>query len=332
MPRSTGYARRTLFDSDQFANRAASTLQADSVKTLVAERVTDQLVLANQSDLIAVRPLIESAVASIISGSPFRTLFVKAVRDAHRAVFKHNQNTVVLTLADVGTVAAAGIEKLRPEPRGAAGSGRSRAAGQQRGREGHGRTRAGGPPRPGARDLLAALTLVAGVGAIVVSPERRRTVAQLGVGVAAAGIVVVVAYVVARAIVLARFSDPEDRAAAGAVWSAFLGDLRTLGWVLAGSGAVVAAAATSRLRPLELESRFKEAFSLVTTEPQQHAHADRSGRGPDRGGRPRGRGAVDRAAGGCHPRGGLPDLPGGRGDPAADRAGAAGARAGGRGP
>ena len=76
-------------------------------------------------------------------------------------------------------------------------------------------------------------------------------------GVAAVGIVVVLAYVVARAIVLARFNDPEDRAAAGAVWSAFLGDLRTLGWVLAGSGAVVAAAATSRLRPLELEGRSR---------------------------------------------------------------------------
>src|SRR6185437_14460571 len=91
----------------------------------------------------------------------------------------------------------------------------------------------------------------------------------LGVGVALVGIVVVLAYVIARAIVLARFSDPEDRAAAGAVWSAFLADLRTLGWVLAGSGAVVAAAATSRLRPLELEGRFKQAFSLVVTEPQR---------------------------------------------------------------
>ena len=263
-----GYARRTLFDSDQFANRAASTLQADSVKTLIAERVTDQLVLAHQADLIAVRPLIESAVSSIVSGNAFRTLFVRAVGDAHRAVFEHNQDTVVLTVADVGTVAAAAIQKLRP----------SLAAQLDRGGRvelvhsdvGHA---TGGLARLARRVralaiVLAFLTLLVAAGAIIVSPDRRRTVAHLGMGAAAVGIVVVVAYVVARAIVLARFNDPENRAAAGAVWSAFLGDLRTLGWVLAGSGAVVAAAATSRLRPLELEGRFKKAFSLVATEPR----------------------------------------------------------------
>ena len=39
---------------------------------------------------------------------------MRAVGDAHRAVFQHNQNTVVLTVADVGTVAGAAIQKLRP--------------------------------------------------------------------------------------------------------------------------------------------------------------------------------------------------------------------------
>ncbi len=264
-----GYARRTLFDSDQFANRAASTLQADSVKTLVAERVTDQLVLAHQSDLIAVRPLIESAVSSIVSGSPFRTLFVRAVADAHRAVFQHNQNTVVLTLSDVGTVAGAAIQKLRPSlaaqlDRG----GRVELVNNDVGQATGGLARLARRVRALAI-VLPFLTLLFAAGAIIVSPDRRRTVAHLGLGVAAVGIVVVLAYVIARAIVLAHFNDPEDRAAAGAVWSAFLGDLRTLGWVLAGSGAVVAAAATSRLRPLELEGRFKKAFGLVATEPQR---------------------------------------------------------------
>ena len=58
---------------------------------------------------------------------------------------------------------------------------------------------------------------------------------QLGVGVAAAGVLIVVVYAIARAIALDRFHDPDDRAAAGGVWDAFLGDLRTFGWLLAGA-------------------------------------------------------------------------------------------------
>ena len=81
-----GYARHALVDSDQFSNRAAAALRADSVKTLIAERITDQVVLKNQSDLLAARPIIESVASSIVGSSAFTTLFGKAVRDVHRAV------------------------------------------------------------------------------------------------------------------------------------------------------------------------------------------------------------------------------------------------------
>src|SRR5262249_13907771 len=109
-----GYARRSLFDSDQFAARAAATLQDDSVRSLIAERVTDQVVLKQQANLIAARPIIEQVVSSIVAGSAFRTLFVRAVRDVHRAVFNRDQNTITLTLADVGTVVGAALERFEP--------------------------------------------------------------------------------------------------------------------------------------------------------------------------------------------------------------------------
>ena len=44
----------------------------------------------------------------------FTNLFGSAVRDVHRALFERDQNTLTLTLADVGTVARRGAEKLRP--------------------------------------------------------------------------------------------------------------------------------------------------------------------------------------------------------------------------
>ena len=50
-----GYVRRAAVDSDQFANRATVALRDPSVRSLVAEQVTDQLVLKQASDLIAAR-------------------------------------------------------------------------------------------------------------------------------------------------------------------------------------------------------------------------------------------------------------------------------------
>ena len=52
-------------------------------------------------------------------------------------------------------------------------------------------------------------------------------------------------------------------AAPAAVWDAFLGDLRTAGWVIAGAGAVIAAAATSLIRPIGIEEPLRAALAMA---------------------------------------------------------------------
>jgi hypothetical protein len=109
----TGYARRAFFDPDQFANRASATLHDSSVRTLIGERVTDRVVLRQNADLLAARPLIASAVAGVVGGRAFSSLFHRAALDAHRAIFERDENTVALTVADIGTVAAAAASLVR---------------------------------------------------------------------------------------------------------------------------------------------------------------------------------------------------------------------------
>ena len=77
--------------------------------------MTDEVVLPTEPDLLAARPLIDRRVSGIVGGGAFASLFRRAALDAHRAVFERDQNTVTLTLVDVGTVAGAALEKLRPE-------------------------------------------------------------------------------------------------------------------------------------------------------------------------------------------------------------------------
>ena len=262
-----GYARLAVFDSDGFADRAAAALQEPSVRTEVGERVTDELVLSTEPDLIAGRPLIVSAVSTVVSGGAFAGLFRRAVRDAHRAVFARDEDTVTLTLVDVGTVAGAALEKLRPD---------LAAKLEATNRVDLLSRRIGGVTGDLARTaervrllavVLALLTLAAAGAALLLTADRRRVASRLGAGMAAAGVLVLIGYAVARTLTLATVSDPDARAAAAGVWNAFLGDLRTAGWVLAGAGAIVAAAAESLIRPVAIESRLRALGRIATTEP-----------------------------------------------------------------
>jgi hypothetical protein len=262
-----GYVQRALFDSDQFADRASSTLADSSVRSLVADRVTDEVVLRHQADLLSARPIIASAISGVVGASAFRSLFRRAALDVHRAVFERDQDTVVLTVADVGTVVATALRALQPTlARRVQDSGRVEVVDRDIGSVSGEAARIARNVRVFAF-VLAALTLAAAVAALVIAPDRRRTASQLGVGIAAVGVVVVLGYTIARAVVLARFHDPDERAAAGAVWGAFLGDLRTWGFLLAGTGAAMAAAAASLVRPVAVEGTLLRAWRVATTEP-----------------------------------------------------------------
>jgi hypothetical protein len=262
-----GYARHALLDSDQFADRATATLRDSSVRTVIGDRVTDRVVLSNDADLLAVRPIIASAISGIVGGGAFGSLFHRAALDTHRAVFHRDEDTVTLTLVDIGTVLGAALEQLRPTlAKQVQDSGQVVVVKENIGSVASTLARI-------ARDVrivayaLAALTLAGAIAALSVSPDRRSTALHLGIGLAAAGVAVAVTYAIARALVLDRIHDPDDRAAAGGVWDSFLGDLRTFAWVLAGSGAVVAAAAASVIRPLGLERPLAAGRRFATAEP-----------------------------------------------------------------
>jgi hypothetical protein len=185
----------------------------------------------------------------------------------HRAVFERDERTVTLTVADVGTVLAAALLRFRPslarEVRDAAP-----VEVVRRRSSSLGATLAQYADAVRVFSILLPLAAIAlAAGALWVAPERRRTVTELGVAAAGAGVVVVVALGVAKTAALRQVDGPEARAAAGAVWDAFLGDLRTAAWILAACGAVVAAAATSILRPVNAGETLRQAAERLVAEP-----------------------------------------------------------------
>jgi multisubunit Na+/H+ antiporter MnhC subunit len=72
---------------------------------------------------------------------------------------------------------------------------------------------------------------------------------------------------IVRSLAVHHVDGPEAQAAAGAVWDAYLGDLRTAAWIVAGAGAVVAAAASSLLRPVAIGEPLRRAGERLLAEP-----------------------------------------------------------------
>ena len=66
---------------------------------------------------------------------------------------------------------------------------------------------------------------------------------------------------------LARIDDTGIRDAARGIWDAYLGDLRNGLYVFAACGAVVAAAASSLLRPVDVADPLRRGWAAVTTVP-----------------------------------------------------------------
>src|SRR3954470_3559335 len=187
-----GYVRHAAVDSNQFANRATVVLQDKSVRSLIAQRVTDDVVLEKQGDLLAARPIIEAAVSGIVGSRPFTTLFRAGVRDVHRALFDRDQHTVTLTLADVGTMVAAALEAVRPSlARRIQTTTKVKVVRRDIGSFSATAARAADTIKLVAA-LLLLLALGCAVGAIWLSVDRRRTFVHLGVGAAIGGLLLVV--------------------------------------------------------------------------------------------------------------------------------------------
>jgi hypothetical protein len=266
-----GYVQRAAVNSDQFANRATAALRDESVRSLIAQRVTDDLVLEHAPDLVTARPLIQSVVSSAVGGPAFTGIFRTGVRDVHRALFDRDEHTLTLTLRDMGIAAAAALEATRPAlAQQVRTDDRVDLITRDVGRVGADAARAADTVRFLAW-LFALLALPCGAGALWLAADRRRTVVRLGVGLAVGGLLIVFGLRVARDAAIDHMQGADARDAARAVWNAFLSDLTTAAWTLAASGVVVAAAAASLIPAVDIRAPLRRVGAGLLRQPARPA-------------------------------------------------------------
>jgi hypothetical protein len=264
----SGYASNVFFNSDQFSNHVTSALDRPAVRDEVARRVTDQ-VLKAQPDLVGVRPLIESAASQVVDNNTFQSLLRSAVRDVHRAIFKRDQNTVTLTVADIGAVLRGALAQFDPK-----------AAKKLPGAEEAEVLSSDPPPwlldlartAQGVREFAVSMFVVFGVtGALglLLSLDRRRYISRLGIATAVGAAILLLAYQIGRSVLLDKIAEPDVRAAAAGVWDTFLGDLQVILLLAAGIGLILAAAARSLISPVGVEAPIAGVWQRITTVPQR---------------------------------------------------------------
>ncbi len=264
------YASQALFDSGEFADRATGALREEPVRTAVADRLTDE-VLRVSPDAVAVRPVIEAAASGVVGSAPFQSLIRPVLSDVHASIFDPDSTTVALTLADAGVLLIDALGQIQPklakdipsdlEPTLLDFSTGEGAGGAFADLSQTAEANSSAAPV----NLLIALVLFA--AAVALAPDRRRAIVRIGLAIAAVGVLVVVGFYVGRALVGGQAGNDADAAALRTIWDAFLLDLRTWSIVLAAAGVVLAAAAASLIRPLDVAAPLRRAWETVSVTP-----------------------------------------------------------------
>jgi hypothetical protein len=239
------YLQAEVVDSRSFSGRLVSSLDDPSVRTVVTDRVVDGLVNASSGDVLTVRPLVSTAVESLVGTSAFRAAATLTATEAHRLLLgdgsvllelRRGATVVLDALRSVSPAAAARISPAaRPLVADVDSDNGELAAGRR------------------LLDLtrwrwlaLAACAVCVGIS-VLLAGGARRALAYLGAAAAGAGALVAGAVTIGGALLKDQVAsssanDPSaQRSAIAAVWRSLFGDLRTSALVVMAGGLLIAA-------------------------------------------------------------------------------------------
>ena len=237
------YVTRALFDPDDFASRAASSLRDPRVSAFVATEISDAAI-RERPDLIAVRPLLVGVSEGIVSSEAGQALARRAARSVHRGLLSEGGRDVLLSIPDVGILLQSALASANPQlaakvPKRISELGVSLQK-TQAGRMAVTAARAGRLLARVSWSLIA-LGFLLLLGGILLAPSRREAVIFIGGAFVVASLVVLVLHPLGRWAVASR-AEPAVRPLVEGLWDAFMGGLRQGALALAGLGVVLAAA------------------------------------------------------------------------------------------
>ncbi len=261
------YAGHTVFASDAFADRAAATLDAPPVRDAAARRLTD-VVVGVRPDLVALRPIAELGARAVVGSPQFRSLVRRAALEAHRSAFDAQATGLTVQIRDAGLLVADVVRRLSPAvadriPTRAV----TRVARIHGGVHGFMLRLAEHADRARmAKWIALAAGLLLALGAVLVTDSRRASVLRLGLAVAGVGVVVALAAALAPALA-ADSVGSADRDAVRAVLGVWLAPVTAWAVAAAAAGIVIALAAAAIVRPIPVMALLRGVGSTLVAPP-----------------------------------------------------------------
>ena len=238
------YAGRAVLQAQPFADRSVAVLRDPAVQAAVADRLSNVVVQAGGADLVGVRPLIRAAAGTIVRSGAFAALARRAALEVHAKIVNGHGGPVAVNVADAAVLIQGALQRFAPQAAQRAGAERQiRLWSLDPGGEVSGVVRFLRRVYVVAW-VLAVLALLLALAAVWLSADRRRTVRQLGIGLAIAGLTIAALFLLGRGV-LVQLASPERSQAVVAVWNAFVHGLFVQALWMAAGGAVLAAVAAA---------------------------------------------------------------------------------------
>jgi hypothetical protein len=257
------YFARTVLDPIAFSSRVVAALDKPGVSTFVAQQIADGVVAANR-DLTGVKPVITTFAQAVVNSAPFRVLARRGALETHRLIFSSGAEHVLLAVPDVGVLLRGTLQTVSPDvarrvPTNLRAVIDTRLTGAVA-------ARVVATLRAAARvRLFARLGLVIGVllviGAVALAPARRQALLDASMGLLAIAAVLALVVPLGRAALMGAIADPSLRVAAGDLWIAFAGGLRTWALALTTAGLMLMAGAAAFFERLALRDVLRRGVS-----------------------------------------------------------------------
>ena len=251
----TLYVREKVVDSSAFADSAVKAVNQPTVRKVLVRELTEQVIEPALPDVIAARPLVQSAVKSLLGSGAFAPIIRLAARHGHRLLFDPGGGNAVFDIADAGAVVAGALKNLAPRvgtdiPRQAEAvlmTVRKRGFAAETLRVAD-TVRLLGLVLPPLALLLITLSILA-------DHNRRAGITRAGIAFGVTAIAMAIAlelarrYVVSHAYVPATLTRGEARGAVDELWQVYMNGLLTWALGAAAVGALVTAAAAPVIAP-----------------------------------------------------------------------------------
>jgi hypothetical protein len=269
-----GSVNREVLDGARFAEHVDTVRKDPLVAERAGQAITGRLLIADP-DLVAVRPLLESAATSLVGSPTFGPVVRLAARQAHQAMTNDDPTQIVLRLADLGVVLAGVLRAVAPAEAAKIPPDLNLTLAEL------------GAQTPAADTLrlirtvgllswlFPLLALVAFGVAVGIGTDRRQETVTVGRGILAAGVVVGVVAVAARIAAAAIDTGGLRGAVAAAALRTFGGTLWWVAAVPAAAGLLLAGAASGRLPRLDLATARRAWAWLTPQAPRPWVHVAR---------------------------------------------------------